>query len=100
MFEKKQFIFSETLGVCKVMDIVKLSSKKGADDAVDYYHLKSLFDKNKDAYIPVENHQVVLRELIGFEDAAKLTEEERKKLSKIRQEEIEYVLNQQSTLKA
>lgn len=94
MFEKKQFIFSETMGVCKVVDIVKLSSKKGADDAVAYYHLKSVTDKSQDAYIPVENHKVVLRELISSEDAAKLTEDEIKKLSKQQQDEIAYVLKE------
>lgn len=100
MFEKKQFIFNETMGVCKVADIVKLSSKKGADDAIEYYHLKPVFDKSKDAYIPVENHQVVMRELISAEDAAKLTEDEVKKLNKMQQDEIDFVLKKQKEMKA
>lgn len=94
MFEKKQFIFSETMGVCRVMDIVKLSAKKGVDDAMAYYHLKAVADKLQDAYIPVENHKVVLRELISREDAAKLTEDEIKKMTRQQQDEIAFVLQE------
>ena len=61
MFEKKQFIYSETMGVCKVVDIVKLSTKKDAGEGIYYYHLKAVADKLQDAYIPVEHHEVQLR---------------------------------------
>lgn len=70
MFQKKDIIYSETLGVCTVDDIVKLSDNR--KDTYNYYLLRSLFDKTKKAYIPVENHSVKLRELITAEEAQAL----------------------------
>ncbi len=60
MFTKKQMIHSETLGICRVEDIVKLANKVG--DVTQYYMLRAV-DGGKVAYIPVENHEVKLREL-------------------------------------
>ena len=60
MFTKKQMIHSETLGICRVDDIVKLANKAG--DITQYYMLRSVAE-GKVAYIPVENHEVKLREL-------------------------------------
>lgn len=70
MFQKKDIIYSETLGVCTVDDIVKLSDNR--KDTYNYYLLRSLFDKTKKAYIPVENHSVKLRRLITAEEAQAL----------------------------
>lgn len=67
MFQKKDIIYSETLGVCTVDDIVKLSDNR--KDTYNYYLLRSIFDKTKKAYIPVEHHSVKLRELITLEEA-------------------------------
>ena len=74
MFQKKDMIFSETLGVCSVDDIVKLADNK--KDTYYYYLLRSVYDKSKKAYIPVENHSVQLRELITKEEALCLQMEE------------------------
>ncbi|MBE5881314.1 MAG: hypothetical protein E7289_03225 [Lachnospiraceae bacterium] len=73
MFQKKDYIYSETMGVCKVADITNLAPKKGA--AVSYYVLRSVYQKDKTAYIPVQNHTVELRKLISAEQAMKLSEE-------------------------
>ena len=62
MFQKKDVIYSETIGVCIVEDIVKLADNR--KDTYSYYLLRSAFDKTKKAYIPVENHTVRLRALI------------------------------------
>lgn len=70
MFQKKDIIYSETLGVCAVDDIVKLSDSR--KDIYSYYLLRSVFDKTKKAYIPVENHSVRLRELITAKEAEAL----------------------------
>lgn len=73
MYQKKEIIYSETIGVCIVDDIVKLADKK--KDTYNYYLLRSLFDKSKKAYIPVENHAVQLRNLITPQEALALQNE-------------------------
>ncbi|MBO5144349.1 MAG: CarD-like/TRCF domain protein [Lachnospiraceae bacterium] len=75
MFQKKEIIYSETLGVCTVDDIVKLADSR--KDTYYYYLLRSVFDKNKKAYIPVENHSVQLRNLITRQEAFRLHEDEK-----------------------
>lgn len=67
MFEKKSIIFNENMGVCRVDDITGLSVQKLAP--VSYYVLRSIYLKEKVAYIPVEHHTVQLRELITKEEA-------------------------------
>ena len=59
MFQKKQVIYSESLGACVVDNIVPLSASR-TEPAVLYYVLKCLFE-DKVSYIPVEHHQVRLR---------------------------------------
>ena len=56
--------------------------------------MRSVKDNSKVSYIPVENHSVVLRELISKEEARKKSESgiELKPLEK---EEIEFVLKAQ-----
>jgi hypothetical protein len=71
MFEKKQIIYSETQGVCRVDNIVSLSANRG-EQGVPYYVLRSVFDSSKVSYIPVDNHQVKLRELFTKEEALAL----------------------------
>ena len=90
MFEKKDIIFSETLGVCQVAELTKLSAKNG--DGVMYYGLRSVEDKKKVSYIPVENHQVQLRTLISFEEAEQLSKGEQASLTPQQKREIQYVL--------
>lgn len=90
-FEKKDIIYSESLGVCKVDDVVKLSQKKG--EGILYYVLRSVTDKKKVAYIPVEKHEVQLRSLIDRETAKQLKEDGYKELSTQRKQEVDYVLN-------
>lgn len=71
MFQKKDYIYSETMGVCLVADVTNLAPKKGT--AVSYYVLKSVYQKDKVAYIPVENHSVELRELITPDEAREIS---------------------------
>lgn len=91
MFQKKDIIYSETLGVCMVDDIVKLSDSR--KDTYRYYLLRSVFDKTQKAYIPVENHAVMLRRLISCEAARELRESENfEKSSELVKNEVNYVL--------
>lgn len=94
MFEKKSIIFSDSLGVCVVADVPKISANKV--DFYNYYLLQSVFDKTKVSYIPVDKHEVLLRELISPEEAiAAKNTPEFEKMDKIYKDEIEYVIKKQ-----
>ena len=67
MFQKKDFIYSETLGVCQVENITTLTV--GRNEQASYYVLRPVFAKEETCYIPVKGHQVVLREMFTFEEA-------------------------------
>ncbi|MDO5155028.1 MAG: CarD family transcriptional regulator [Eubacteriales bacterium] len=90
MFEKKDIIFSETLGVCQVAELPKLSTKGG--EQVAYYGLRSIYDKSKVSYIPVENHQVQLRELISLDEAKERLANASDELELVLRQEAEYVI--------
>lgn len=89
MFDKKEIIFSETLGVCKVAELTKLAAKNG--EQILYYGLQSLYDNNRVSYIPVEHHQVQLRPLLSYEEAKALSKD-MTDLDEFQKREIEYVL--------
>lgn len=72
LFQKKEVIYSETLGVCIVDDIVKLSDSQ--KESYNYYLLRAVSDRTKKAYIPVDNHSVQLRNLITLQEAVALRE--------------------------
>ncbi len=90
MFQKKQKIYSETQGVCVVDNIVQLPAGKG--DSLTYYVLKSIFDTNKVSYIPVNNHQVNLRELFSEEEAQELLKNPELEKNEQLKAAVEYVL--------
>lgn len=97
MFQKKDIIYSETLGVCRVEEITRLVDKRG--DTIMYYGLKALSD-GKNAYIPIENHSVKLRELISYDDAKKLYDSEQfEDLEERLKFEIKYVMEEQDASK-
>lgn len=93
MFEKKQIIYSETQGVCRVDNIVSLSASRG-ETGVPYYVLSSVFDKSKVSYIPVDNHQVKLRELFTREEAQELLNNEETLKDENLKKAAEYVLQE------
>ena len=72
MFQKKQYIYSETLGVCLVENITQLTTQ---NVQASYYVLRPVFAKEEVSYIPVENHQVVLRELFTEEEANRIEQD-------------------------
>ena len=91
VFEKKQIIYNDNLGVCRVDEITKLSA--GKTEPVLYYGVRSMFNKEKTAYIPVHGHNVVLRKLISKEEAESLSKDENfKKMPQSIQNEVKYVL--------
>ena len=89
MFQKKDIIYSETLGVCRIDEITKLTQKSG--DTVMYYGLRSMKD-GRTAYIPVENHSVKLRNLIETQAAEEIKNSTYDNLSALEQYEVDYVL--------
>ena len=91
MFQKKQIIYSETLGVCVVDNIVSLAASK-REKPVLYYVLKPVFE-DKVSYIPVEHHRVVLRDMFTREEALKLKETEQYKNDKHLRQAVDYVLD-------
>ena len=91
MFERKQIIYSETMGVCQVDNIVSLSATRG-EAGVPYYVLRSLTDKSKVSYIPVDHHQVALREIFTRQEAQEMLGTEELKKNPLLKEAVEYVL--------
>ena len=91
MFEKKQIIYSETMGVCQVDNIVSLSATRG-EAGVPYYVLRSLTDKSKVSYIPVDHHQVALREIFTRQEAQAMLGTEELNKNPLLKEAVEYVL--------
>ena len=90
MFQKKQKIYSETQGVCIVETIAQLPAGKG--ETVPYYVLKSVFDSSKVSYIPVNNHQVNLRELFTEEEARELLKNPELEKNELLKAAVDYVL--------
>lgn len=91
MFQKKDYIFSESIGVCRVDDVTRIHMRVG--ESPMYYVLRSYFDKSKVCYIPVENHQVALRELRNKEQIEMmLSKQDVKMLPEPEQGEAAYVL--------
>jgi hypothetical protein len=94
LFQKKEVIYSENIGVCVVDDIVKLSDSR--KESYNYYLLRSVYDKSKKAYIPVENHSVQLRNLITYDEAKALFyEEDFKEQSELIKGEVHYILKKE-----
>ena len=93
-FEKKQIIFSDTLGVCVVAEVTKLSS--GRTEPVLYYRLNSLYEKGKTAYVPAVGHKVKLRELITVEEAKALQGTITDDTEPMLLHEIKYVLDKEN----
>lgn len=92
MFQKKQMIYSETQGVCQVENIIQLSTKNNRDNSILYYVLRSVFDKDNTAYIPVEHHQVQLRELFTEEEARAILQDPKTEADGKLRAAAEYVL--------
>lgn len=90
MFQKKQKIYSETQGVCIVDNIVQLPA--GKNGTVPYYVLKPVFDISKVSYIPVNHHQVVLRELFTREEAEELSKAPDLEKDELLKAAVKYVL--------
>lgn len=72
-FEKKQHLVCGSFGVCVVENVTKLVV--GREKQMSYYVLRSLSDKTKKSYIPVEHHETVLRLPLTESQAEELIED-------------------------
>ncbi len=63
MFAKGQYVFYESGGICKILD-VRTAPLAGMPEDRIYYVLQSVHDSNGMMYIPVDNDKVFLRELM------------------------------------
>lgn len=73
MFQKDEYVFYESGGICKISDI-QTSPLTGMPANRKYYVMQSLHDRNGVIYIPVDNDKVFMRPLLGREEAEKLIE--------------------------
>lgn len=71
-FQKKDYVYTDTLGVCRVEEVTNLATKNGP--ITQYYGLRSMQHETTTAYYPVEGHEVTIRPLISEEEAKKLVE--------------------------
>lgn len=92
MYQKKDYIFSETFGVCRIEDVTKLNRKN--EEQRMYYVLKSI-ETGKTSYIPVEGHKVLLRPLVTKAEAMEKRDTIDKEKQLLEWKEIEYVLSKE-----
>ena len=71
MFEKHEYVFHESGGICQVADICKSPLDNMPADR-DYYILQPLQDANSVIYVPVDSNCIFLRRLINRQAAEEL----------------------------
>ena len=70
MFKVKDYVVYGAIGVCQVADIVK---EQGAhSDEIEYYVLQSICENHLTIKTPVDNSNVLVRELISKDEIAAL----------------------------
>ncbi|MBQ7334947.1 MAG: hypothetical protein IJW92_00535 [Clostridia bacterium] len=68
MFQKNDYVFYESGGICRISDI-QTAPLEGMPADREYYVLQSLHDSNGVIYIPVDSDRVFLRRLLNREEA-------------------------------
>ncbi len=71
MFQKDEYVFYESGGICKISDIQK-APLEGMPADREYYILQSVHSANGTMYIPVDNDKVFLRPLLNRVEAEAL----------------------------
>ena len=74
MFQKDDYVFYESEGICLVTDILR-SPLDGMPQDRDYYLLRSIYSKNSVLYVPVDNDKIYMRAILKKEEAEKLVNE-------------------------
>ncbi|MBQ9774149.1 MAG: CarD family transcriptional regulator [Clostridia bacterium] len=73
MFQKDEYVFYESGGICRISDI-QVAPLEGMPADREYYVMQSVHDRNGVMYIPVDNDKVFMRRLLRREEAEGLIE--------------------------
>ncbi len=68
MFQRNEYVFYESGGICKITDI-QTAPLEGMPPEKVYYIVQSVHDSNGVMYIPVDSDRVFLRPLLSREEA-------------------------------
>lgn len=101
LYQKKDYVYADTLGVCRVEEVTNLAIKNATP--TQYYGLRSMQHESTTAYFPVENHEVNIRTLISEEEAMKileLSDEEKKEMDEKLLFEALFVIKYEKNKKA
>ena len=71
MFEREEYVFHESGGVCKIADI-QMAPLEGMPRDREYYILQPLSDPNSMIYVPVDSDKIFLRRLLSRAEAEAL----------------------------
>ena len=74
MFQKNDYVFYESEGICRVFDILR-SPLDGMPKDKEYYLLRPIYSKNAILYVPVESDKIYMRPILGRKEAEKLVNE-------------------------
>lgn len=71
MFERGEYVFHESGGVCQIED-VQVAPLDGMPTDRTYYVMRPIHDPNSVIYIPVDSDRIFLRRLLNREEAVEL----------------------------
>ena len=71
MFERDEYVFHESGGICRIADIQKAPLDNMPQDR-EYYVMKPVHDPNSVIYIPVDSDQIFLRRLMDKNEAEEI----------------------------
>lgn len=71
MFERGEYVFHESGGVCRIEDI-RVAPLDGMPADRTYYVMRPIHDPNSVIYIPVDSDRIFLRRLLNREEAVEL----------------------------
>ena len=74
MFQKDDYVFYESGGICKISDVQYAPLENMPSDR-QYYILQSVHDRNGLIYVPVDSDKVFLRKLLNRDEAQRLVDE-------------------------
>lgn len=70
-FQKDEYVFYESGGICKILDI-QVSPLDGMPADREYYVMRSIHDKSGMIYVPRDNTSIYMRALLNAEGAEAL----------------------------